>query len=49
MQVYRDWISRTRNATDFSPNGDRRPHWLIRPLRPERRAYRIGGPTGASA
>nr|MBA2317613.1 molybdopterin-dependent oxidoreductase [Euzebyales bacterium] len=48
MQVYRDWISRTRNATDFSPNGDRRPHWLIRPLRPERRAYRIGGPTGAS-
>jgi anaerobic selenocysteine-containing dehydrogenase len=45
-EVYRDWLARTRRAELVSPNGDRRPHWLIRPLRPERDAYRLGGPTG---
>lgn len=46
MDVYREWLSRTRSAVDVSPNSERRPHWLIRPLRPDRHAYRIGGPTG---
>ena len=45
-EVYREWLARTRPAAEVSPNGDRRPHWLIRPLRPGREAYRIGGPTG---
>ncbi|MCA1846166.1 MAG: formate dehydrogenase, partial [Actinobacteria bacterium] len=46
--VYREWLSRTRPAGDVSPNGDRRPQWLIRPLRPVPEAYRIGGPTARS-
>jgi anaerobic selenocysteine-containing dehydrogenase len=45
-QVYRQWLERTRAATEVSPNDERRPHWLIRPLRPDRDAYRIGSPTG---
>jgi len=45
-EVYCDWMLRTRSATGASPNGDRRPTWLIRPLRPDLDAYRIGGPTG---
>jgi anaerobic selenocysteine-containing dehydrogenase len=45
-EVYRDWLSRTRNATLVSPNGERRPRWLIRPLKPTADAFRIGGPVG---
>ena len=48
-EVYRDWMTRTRSARDVSPNGDRRPYWLIRPLRPTRDAYRLDGPTGVGA
>jgi hypothetical protein len=44
--VYRDWLAKTRAADRFSPTGERRPHWLIRPLRPERDAYRLGSATG---
>jgi anaerobic selenocysteine-containing dehydrogenase len=43
-EVYRDWLSRTRTAPQTSPNGDRRPKWLIRPLKPTAEAYRIDGP-----
>ncbi|GAC1539039.1 MAG: molybdopterin-dependent oxidoreductase [Acidimicrobiales bacterium] len=46
-EIYRKWMSRSRSGTEVSPNGERRPAWLIRPLRPERAAFRIGGPTGA--
>jgi anaerobic selenocysteine-containing dehydrogenase len=42
-QVYREWLERTRPATSHSPDGTRRPHWLIRPLRPSRDAYRLPG------
>jgi anaerobic selenocysteine-containing dehydrogenase len=44
-QVYLDWMARARPATAVSPNGERRPHWLIRPLRPAREAYRIAEKT----
>lgn len=44
-EVYRDWLARTRSALATSPNGERRPHWLIRPLRPERHAYKLGSET----
>jgi anaerobic selenocysteine-containing dehydrogenase len=37
--VYRRWLEGTRAAADHSPDGTRRPHWLIRPLRPGRDAY----------
>jgi anaerobic selenocysteine-containing dehydrogenase len=43
-QVYRDWLAKTRDAPATSPNGDRRPKWLIRPLKPTDEAYRLGGP-----
>jgi anaerobic selenocysteine-containing dehydrogenase len=40
-QVYRAWLERCRPASDHSPNGDRRPYWLMRPLKPAREAYRL--------
>jgi anaerobic selenocysteine-containing dehydrogenase len=44
--VYRDWLAKTRSATVVSPNGERRPRWLIRPLKPTADAFRIDGPVG---
>jgi anaerobic selenocysteine-containing dehydrogenase len=43
-QVFREWLDRTRPAAQHSPDGTRRPHWLIRPLRPSRGAYRLPDP-----
>jgi hypothetical protein len=40
-QVYRDWMARTRSAFDHSPDGTRRPYWLIRPVKPSRAAYAL--------
>ena len=40
-QVFRQWMEKTRSAKDHSPDGTRRPHWLIRPLRPTRKAYAL--------
>src|SRR5262249_35292676 len=39
MQVYRDWLARTRPAP--GPGGLRRPLWLDRPLRPAEEMFRI--------
>ncbi len=38
-EVYLRWLKKTRGAREHSPDGTRRPHWLIRPLRPVRQAY----------
>ena len=40
-RVYHEWLEKTRSAREVSPDGTRRPHWLIRPLRPSRDAYRL--------
>jgi len=32
--VYRAWLERTRDAREVSPDGTRRPYWLMRPLKP---------------
>jgi hypothetical protein len=40
-EVYDEWLARTRSADRHSPDGTRRPHWLMRPLRPSREAYRL--------
>ncbi|MGH9116240.1 MAG: molybdopterin dinucleotide binding domain-containing protein, partial [Acidimicrobiales bacterium] len=32
--VYRAWLAKTRPATAHSPDGTRRPGWLMRPLKP---------------
>ena len=39
--IYREWLAKARPAP--GPDGTRRPHWLLRPLRPSRNAYRLDG------
>ena len=41
FQVYREWLAKTRDVRELSPNGERRPHWIKRPLKPVRAAYAI--------
>ena len=45
-EAFRQWLALTRPATQHSPDGTRRPHWLLRPVRPERAAFQL--PTGAA-
>ena len=40
-EVYRRWLEMTRPAEQFSPDGTRRPYWLLRPLKPARDFYRL--------
>ncbi len=40
-EVYRRWLEITRPAARVSPDGTRRPYWLLRPLKPSRDAYRL--------
>jgi anaerobic selenocysteine-containing dehydrogenase len=37
--AYRRWLDLTRRADRTSPDGTRRPYWLLRPLKPPRQAY----------
>jgi anaerobic selenocysteine-containing dehydrogenase len=39
--IYREWLAQTRPAATHSPDGTRRPFWLLRPLKPGRDAYRL--------
>jgi hypothetical protein len=41
MQVYREWLAKTRPADTVSPDGTRRPYWLARPLKPTKAAYKL--------
>jgi anaerobic selenocysteine-containing dehydrogenase len=41
--VYQRWLELTRPADRHSPDGTRRPYWLMRPLKPGRDAYRLPG------
>ncbi len=36
---YEKWLELTRSADTHSPDGTRRPWWMLRPVRPERSAY----------
>jgi anaerobic selenocysteine-containing dehydrogenase len=40
-EVYRRWLLQTRPAGQVSPDGTRRPHWLMRPLKPAAAAFVI--------
>jgi anaerobic selenocysteine-containing dehydrogenase len=40
-EQFRAWLQLTRTAAAHSPDGTRRPYWLMRPLRPARAAYRL--------
>ncbi len=41
MAVYREWVAMTRPAWEVSPDGNRRPLWLKRPLKPTLEAYKL--------
>ena len=40
-EVYRQWLKLTRPAGSGSPEGLRRPFWLMRPLKPARDLFRV--------
>jgi hypothetical protein len=39
--AYERWLQECRPAERVSPDGTRRPYWLLRPLKPAREAYRL--------
>jgi hypothetical protein len=39
--VYAEWLALARPARRSSPDGTRRPYWLLRPLKPAREVYRL--------
>ena len=43
MAVYEEWKALTRPASEISPDGDRRPYWIKRPLKPVKEAYKLQG------
>jgi anaerobic selenocysteine-containing dehydrogenase len=42
-EVYARWLAMTRQARSVSPDGSRRPRWLMRPLKPSPKAYELPG------
>jgi anaerobic selenocysteine-containing dehydrogenase len=40
---YRAWLARARSAAVVSPDGTRRPYWLLRPLKPGRDLFQLPG------
>ncbi|MGH2372078.1 MAG: hypothetical protein ACRDIC_01175, partial [bacterium] len=40
-EAYRKWLAFTRPALTHSPDGTRRPYWLMRPLKPGKDVYRL--------
>jgi hypothetical protein len=44
--VYKRWLENTRPADRFSPDGMRRPYWLLRPLKPARHVYALPDAAG---
>lgn len=47
-EVYERWMEKTRDARDVSPNGQRRPRWLMRPLKPVAKAFALPGGKSAN-
>jgi anaerobic selenocysteine-containing dehydrogenase len=41
--VYQKWLRMTRPADQHSPDGTRRPYWMLRPLKPAREFYALPG------
>ena len=44
-RIYLEWLEKTRAASRHSPDGTRRPYWLLRPVRPVRDAYKLPEPS----
>ncbi|HYT49039.1 MAG TPA: molybdopterin dinucleotide binding domain-containing protein, partial [Pyrinomonadaceae bacterium] len=40
-EVFKKWLAQTRPADKYSPNGERRPYWMLRPLKPAREFYKL--------
>ena len=40
-QIYEEWLEMTRTAVHVSPDGSRRPRWLMRPLKPGGDAFAL--------
>jgi anaerobic selenocysteine-containing dehydrogenase len=40
-EVYKNWLAKTRPADTHSPDGTRRPYWMLRPLKPAREFYKL--------
>jgi anaerobic selenocysteine-containing dehydrogenase len=40
-KTYEEWMARTRPAVTHSPDGTRRPYWMLRPLKPSRDVYKL--------
>jgi hypothetical protein len=40
-EVYQKWLAMTKPAWEHSPDGTRRPYWLLRPLKPSREVYKL--------
>ncbi|HEX6338488.1 MAG TPA: molybdopterin dinucleotide binding domain-containing protein [Jiangellaceae bacterium] len=40
-EVYQNWLKMARDATSHSPDGTRRPYWLMRPLKPAKAVFRL--------
>jgi anaerobic selenocysteine-containing dehydrogenase len=40
-EAYKEWMAKTRPASRHSPDGTRRPYWMMRPLKPSREVYRL--------
>ena len=47
--AYQHWLRLCRGALDHSPDGTRRPYWLLRPLKPGKDAYRLAEEATAHA
>ena len=40
-KVFEAWLEKTRSPVEHSPDGTRRPHWLIRPVKSTKEAYKL--------
>jgi hypothetical protein len=41
QRAYENWLAKCRPADRHSPDGTRRPAWLIRPVKPTAKAYKL--------
>ncbi|MHB1877585.1 MAG: molybdopterin dinucleotide binding domain-containing protein, partial [Streptosporangiaceae bacterium] len=48
-QAYRNWLELARPAGQTTPDGTRRPRWLLRPLRPQADTYLLPVPQESTA
>ncbi len=45
--VYRSWLGLSRDARGHSPDGTRRPYWMMRPLKPAPEVFRLPEEAGS--